>query len=94
MKIKYFILLFILFSILCFVSFVIAFAFDEGTLGNDQLGLIGTYVFMIFYFPVNYFYYELLSGKGGYTFYVIGFLIDIAFWAFIFQLIFYCFRKT
>ena len=94
MKLINFLITFFLLSILCFVSFVIAYAFDEGTLGNDQLGLIGTYVLKIFYFPSIFFFIKWLRIETVNKLYIIGLLVDITIWTFVFQLIFYHFRKT
>lgn len=51
---RVFICVFVLSLALCFVSFAIAYGYDEGTLRNEFMGEIGTNLFVVLKFPLAY----------------------------------------
>lgn len=94
MKVRFFAKIFFLLSIICFVSFILVFAIDEGTIRSDKLEWISFNILKIFYFPFIGIYYRLSNAEIGMTFYAIGLIADVVFLTSIFQLILLWIRKT
>lgn len=68
-------------SILCMVSFVLAFGYDEGTIAGPE-GEIGYAIFLIFRFPV-----VMLTGE------LFGLFFDVVFYAVLITILAGLFRR-
>ena len=71
---KIFIPLVILLLILTILSFLCAWAEDEGTLGDSFIGLLGAKAFNAFRFPTHTMFWAIV--QNSFLLYVIGLLIN------------------
>ena len=69
----------ILVSALCFLSFVLTYGYEEGTMGNHILGKISTFMFRVFKFPFG----SILPSK----YILLGLLLDVILYSTILKLI-------
>ena len=84
---KIFFTAFIVLIILVFLSFFCAGAEDEGTLGESLIGLIGAKSFFVFRFPTHTLFWGIV--KDSFLLYVLGLIINSAFYAFLIERIIY-----
>lgn len=73
--------------ILTFLSFLCAWAEDEGTLGESLIGLIGAKGFHVFRFPTHTILWGIV--QDSFLLYVLGLLINPVFYAFLIERIIY-----
>jgi len=88
-NIGYFLIFTTLFGILTIISFIMAFAKDEGTIENNIIWNLFADLFNIFRFPVHNLFWDKMNG----SLYFIGLIINSMFYGLIFERILSLIKK-